>query len=351
MDFEAYTIEFSKVAHEKGYSEEETAMMLQYADNLNTQGLPIIFDQYHLSLLLGYDYNYLLSVSNAQYCHYKHYEIPKKKGGSRTIMEPYPALKEVQTWILKNILEPASKQYVSAVAKAFIPGKTVRENARFHRNKNTVIALDLHDFFGTVRFYSVFEVFKKLGYNKQVSTILTHLCMLHGSLPQGAPTSPMLSNFVFFELDIKIFNYCRKRNILYTRYADDLTFSSNEMVPKRIISYVKMLLSHTSFSLNEEKTKVMNRNSRQSVTGVVVNKKLQVSKTYRDKVRQEVYYSIKYGFRDHMQHIELPAWINTPKTYARHLYGKVNYVLQINPKDSEFMRYAEWLKEYAYPKQ
>ena len=351
MDFDKYTTEFSLVAKEKGYTPDEISALLDYARKLNEKELPIIFDQFHLSLLLGYDYYYLLSVSNAQYCHYKKYEIPKKNGDKRTIMEPYPALKDVQTWILKNILEPAAKQCVSPVAKAFIPGKTLRENARFHKNKKTVVALDLHDFFGTVRFYPVYNLFQKLGYNKAVSIMLTHLCMLHGSLPQGAPTSPMLSNMVFFELDKRIFNYCRKRNILYTRYADDLTFSSDKMDQSHLISYVKMLVTQSRFTLNEEKTKVMGRGTRQSVTGVVVNDKMQVSRVYRDKVRQEVYYSIKYGFCNHMAHIDLPEWIKTPEVYARHLYGKVNFVLQINPKDTEFVRYAEWLKEYAYPKQ
>ena len=346
MDFEAYKKEFSQAAHEQGYTDQEIENLIAYASNLHKQGLPIIFDQYHLSLLVGYDYAYLLAISNFQVGHYIHYKIPKRDGGTRDIEEPYPSLKEIQSWVLRNILEPASKFYVSPVAKAFMPGKSLRENARFHRNKRTVVALDLHDFFGSIHFFLVYGTFVKLGYNKSVSMMLTKLCMLRGSLPQGAPTSPMLSNLIFYELDNRIFAYCTKRKIMYTRYADDLTFSGDDINIGSLISYIKMLMGTRHFVLNEAKTNVMGRGTCQRVTGVVVNQLLQVPKRYRDKVRQEVYYSIKYGFRDHMTHLVLPSWCNTEKLYRHHLLGKINYILGINPQDEEFQRYSQWLKNY-----
>ena len=90
----------------------------------------------------------------------------------------------------------------------------------------------------------------------------------------------------------------------------------------------------------------MKKGMRQNVTGVITNQKLQVSREYRDKVRQEIYYSIKYGFADHFKRMkDLPKWIQTPDSYVRYLYGKVNFILQINPKDIKFLRYKEWLKE------
>lgn len=345
MDYIQYSEEFRVVAIEKGYSEDEISSMLSYAKNLIDKGLPIIFDQYHLSLLVGYDYWFLLAISNCQYRFYRKFEIPKKNGKMRKIEEPSPALKEIQTWILNNILNPASKTNVSEVAKAYMPGKKLSENARFHKSKNLVIALDLIDFFGSIRFSQVFWMFMNLGYNKGVSMMLTKICMLWGSLPQGAPTSPMLSNLVFYDIDNKIFKYCRKRKIMYTRYADDLTFSSNDMNISHLIAYVNMLLSNTTFRLNYEKTKVMGRGNRQLVTGIVVNDKLQVSKTYRDKVRQEFYYCMKYGFANHMKRIVLPKWCETTDVYIHHLLGKVNHILKINPKDTEFIKYADYLKK------
>lgn len=349
MDFRQYSEEFRIVAIEKGYSDVEISYMLTYASKLTKKGLPIIFDQFHLSLLVGYDYYFLLAISNCQYRFYKHFEIPKKNGKMRKIEEPSPALKEIQTWILKNILVPASKKYVSPVAKAFIPGKKLKENARFHKSKRIVVALDIIDFFGSVCFSQVFWMFRDLGYNKGVSMMLTNICMLSGSLPQGAPSSPMLSNLIFQKIDNRLFQYCRNRNIMYSRYADDLTFSSKVLDVRHLISYVKMLLSNTNFRINEEKTKVMARGMRQIVTGVVVNDKLQVPKQYRDKVRQEMYYGMKYGFDNHIKRIELPEWCKTTEVYIHHLWGKVNHVLNINPNDKEFKKYAEYLKSIYNP--
>lgn len=345
IDFNEYKQKFHDAALVRGYTEVLIKKVLNYAEKLNVQDLPIIYDQLHLSFLLGIDYEYLLSVSNSPVSFYKHYEIPKRDGGTRSIEEPLPLLKEAQEWILDNILEPKSKDYVSPYAKAFMKSISLRDNARFHRGKKIVVALDLHDFFGSVHMGAVYGIFKKMGYTKSVTTMLAKLCVLRNSLPQGAPTSPMLSNMMFYGLDKKIFHYCVVRKIRYTRYADDMTFSGDDFNVRNLINYIGMVVGKRKFKLNEKKTKVMGQGTVQRVTGVVVNKKLQVSKSYRDKVRQEVYYSIKYGFADHMRHIALPAWIQTPEVYRNHLLGKVNYILQINPKDEEFIKYAKWLKD------
>ena len=345
VDFVQYKNGFKQMAQSMGYLDNEIDQMLQYAQHLNSQNLPIIFDQYHFSRLVGYDYDFLLGVSNAPSLFYKHYEIPKKNGGVRNIEEPLPSLKDVQTWILRNILDSASVKLASPVAKAFIPGMNLRNNARFHKNKNVVVALDLHDFFGSIKFGEVYGIYKQLGYCDSVAMLLTKICLYKGALPQGAPTSPMLSNLMFRDLDNKIFHYCQERNVRYTRYADDMTFSGDNVNVSRLISYVKMLVGTRHLKLNDEKTKVMGRGCSQRVTGVVVNKRLHVPNEYRKKIRQEVYYCIKFGFLDHMQRIVLPRWLKTTEQYKQHLLGKINYVLQIDPKDEEFLKYRGWLKE------
>lgn len=344
MDFLEYRIQFIDQARGLGYQDSEIENLLDYAQSLHEKGLPIIYDQEHLSLLLGCDYSFLLAISNSQQYFYRPYEIPKKHGGIRLILEPYPDLKDIQTWVLKNILEAASKDMVSPLAKAFVPGKNLRDNARFHRNTNIVVALDLHDFFGSIKESQVYEVFSKMGYKKTVVVFLTQLCTLGRCLPQGAPTSPMLSNMVFYDLDQRLFHYCRLRNIRYTRYADDLTFSGEYIDVDRLVKYVRMLVGTKRFKLNDEKTKVMRKGACQMVTGVVVNKILQTPKKYRKKVRQEIYYCMKYGIANHMSRISLPTWITKESVYIHHLLGKVNYILQINPKDEEFIKYREWLK-------
>ena len=345
VDFVQYKNGFKLMAQGMGYLDNEIEQMLQYAQHLNSQNLPIIFDQYHFSRLVGYDYDFLLGVSNAPSLFYKHYEIPKKNGEVRNIEEPLPSLKDIQTWILRNILDPASVKWVSPVAKAFIPGMNLRNNARFHKNKEVVVALDIHDFFGSIKFGDVYGIYKHLGYCDSVAMLLTRICLYKGTLPQGAPTSPMLSNLMFRDLDNKIFHYCQRRKIRYTRYADDMTFSGDSVDVSSLISYVKMLVGTRHLMLNDEKTKVMGRGCSQRVTGVVVNEKIHVPNEYRKKIRQEVYYSIKFGILDHMQRIALPKWLDTTEQYKLHLLGKINYVLQIDPKDEEFLKYREWLKE------
>ena len=345
IDFAKYADAFRKSVQQTGMPEQRITKMLAYAENLSIQGLPIIFDQLHLSLLVGYDYSYLVAVSNSASYFYKHYEIPKRRGGTRPIDEPLPSLKEIQRWVLGNILVPASSFMVSPVAKAFMPGKSLRENARFHRGRKKVVALDISDFFPSIGFGAVYGAFEEMGYDKAVAVMLAKLCTFRKCLPQGAPTSPMLSNMVFKRLDDHIFHYCRKRGIQYTRYADDLTFSGDDINTNHLVSYVKMLLATRQFVLNEEKTKVMSQGRRQNVTGVVVNEKLQVPRVYRDKIRQEVYYCIKFGVIGHMRKIVKPNWINTPGQYLRYLLGKVNYVLQVNPKDQTFLGYRACLRE------
>lgn len=346
MDIKKYIKDFQNAATLQDYEEEQIKQMSEYAIRLLKSNLPVIFDQEHFSLLVGYDYQYILALSNSVEYHYKHFEIPKKNGGNRSIDEPYPSLKEIQTWILRNILTPASKTFVSPVAKAFMPGKSLRDNARFHKKKKRVIALDIHDFFGSIHYGAVFGVFKKMGYSTSVSTLLAKLCMYEGSLPQGAPTSPMLSNLVFKPIDDALYAYCRDRKIRYTRYADDMVFSSDDMISHHLIAYVTMRVKLFRMEINGQKTKVMGRGTRQNVTGVVVNEKLQVSRSYRKRVRQEMFYAHKYGIANHLCRVkDIPDWIKTPAHYAHHLYGKICFILQINPRDEEFKMYKSWLGE------
>ena len=150
MDIRAYVARFRKVAHQQGLDKEQVGEYISYAMNLYQKGLPIIYDQEHFAHLVGYDYSFILSLSNVSKLYYKQFYISKKNGGTRTIDEPYPSLKEIQTWILDNILTPVSKQFVSPVAKAFMPGKSLIDNAKFHRNKKYVVALDIQDFFSSI---------------------------------------------------------------------------------------------------------------------------------------------------------------------------------------------------------
>ena len=143
-------------------------------------------------------------------------------------------------------------------------------------------------------------------------------------------------NAVKFSFDQYMGKWCEEREICYTRYCDDMTFSGKfdvREVKQKVRSYLQVL----GFELNLKKTKVLKQYNRQSVTGIVVNEKAQVSKTYRRDVRQAVYYCGKYGVQEHLQRTGAQMWLQKgEERYLQHLMGKVNYILQVNPEDNMF---------------
>lgn len=340
MNFNRYSKQFRFKFKEAGYSDEEIAACLKYACQLNKSGLPVIFNAEHFSHLVGYQEYFVLQLSNSKNA-YKEFKIPKRNGSMRTIDEPLPSLKEIQDWILQNILMPVSSAKVSPFAKAFIKGQNIRDNAKFHRNQDKLICLDIKDFFPSVNYKQVFHLFREFGYSKKVSTLLSRLCTYRWCLPQGAPTSPMLSNMIFYGIDRSISNYCLERKIRFTRYADDLTFSGNLMKSSEVIPFVRKILSKNGFKLNNNKTKVIGRGRCQEVTGITVNSKLQAARRYRMKIRQEVYYIKRFGIENHIKRI---SFSGSTKYYLHHLIGKLNFVLMVNKKDERAKEDLDFLK-------
>ncbi len=173
-------------------------------------------------MLVGYKYAYLFGACLRTHNYYRTFTIYKRSGKLREISEPLPSLKEIQKWILENILEKCS---LHIAAKAYIKGKSIKDNARFHRNQRRVLAVDINDFFHSIDIDRVFKLFVSLGYAPMVSALLAHLCCLKRRLPQGAPTSPAISNIISYSLDDKLYAYAREMGFRYTRYADDITVS------------------------------------------------------------------------------------------------------------------------------
>lgn len=335
MDWEIYEVEFYKKAKRNKKSEEYCHNWLKYAKKLYDKHLPIIYNQEHLCLLLGYQEQYVFSASNSPAAFYRYYEIPKKNGGVRKISEPLPSLKEIQKWILDNILVNVE---TSVYTKAYVKNKSVKDNARFHRKQKIVLSLDVKKFFDSIRSDQIYELFLQLGYSDDVVVMLTNLCCLNGCLPQGSPTSPMLSNIVLRDFDNKIGKYTREKKIRYTRYADDMTFSG-DFNPGFVIALVKKELNELGLKLNQEKTRSRGKGQRQEVTGIVVNEKMQLPRNERKKIRQEMYYIRKFGLESHM------CYCNMNKAnYVAHLKGKIEYALFINPNDYKLKEYLDYLR-------
>lgn len=339
MDWKKYSESFVATARQRGFDEQYIERCLGYADHLVGQGLPIIYSLEHLSSLAGIKERYLRSVAFMQEHYYRDFTILKKSGGTRQISEPLPNLKTVQRWILDNLLHKIAP---SPFAKGFVPGKSIKENARFHRKQEMVLCLDVKDFFPSISPPTIRRFFMSCGYSNKLSYYLTRLCTLNGGLPQGAPTSPALSNLIFAPIDKKIAEYCLDRKIRYSRYADDLTFSGN-FPTGNLINHVKHCLSELKLTLNSSKTRLMRPHERQEVTGVVVNEKLQATRKLRRSLRQATFYIERFGLDAHIAKIK-----EKRANYVNHLIGQANFVLFLNPKDRDAQTAIDILRKNSY---
>ena len=338
MDFSTYKTKFIKEAIHSGFSESELHRCLEYAEKLYSNNVPVIYNTSNLAGLVGYSKDYLHNAALFTPFFYRNFEILKKNGTKRAISEPLPSLKEIQYWILNTILY---KVPVSIYAKAYKPKIGIIDNLKFHKNQSKVLTLDLENFFASIKTDEVEKLFLQMGYSKIVSGLMAKLCCKDNSLPQGAPTSPCLSNLFFKPLDTILGDYCQMRKIRYTRYADDLTFSG-DFDENRLMKKVNDTLRKANLRINKKKTQLMKPNMRQSVTGIVVNQRPQVVFHKRNSLRQTMYYIQKFGLYEHRRFIG-----SNQANYLESLLGQVQFVLQINPKDDEFRGYYSHLQKLS----
>jgi hypothetical protein len=220
--------------------------------------------------------------------HYHRFALPKRRGGTRVISSPKTTLRVAQNWLLRSVLAPLP---VHEAAMAFRPGRSVVDNAARHAGRAVIVKVDLKDFFPSIGVRRVKGLFRWLGYNEGVATVLALLCTemprvavtLDGqrrfvavgerSLPQGACTSPALTNLLCRRLDARMAGAAAALGFVYTRYADDLVFShENDKAPVgMLLTMVRQIVADEKYVVNEDKTQVLRRGDRQVVTGLVVN--------------------------------------------------------------------------------
>ncbi|MBZ4376995.1 reverse transcriptase family protein [Corallococcus sp. AS-1-6] len=228
---------------------------------------------------------------------YVTWSIPKRTGGERTITSPKPELKEAQRWVLSNVVE---RLPVHGAAHGFVAGRSILTNALAHRGADVLVKVDLKDFFPSVNWRRVKGLLRKGGLPENTSTLLAlmsteaprermsfrgktlHVAKGPRALPQGAPTSPGITNALCLRLDKRLSALSRKLGFTYTRYADDLTFSwTKAKAPKArraqgapvavLLARVKDIVEAEGFTVHPDKTRVARKGSRQRVTGLVVN--------------------------------------------------------------------------------
>lgn len=280
----------------------------------------------------------LYTLSNNVENNYKVFRIKKHNGKFRIIYEPNSNLKYIQRQILVNIL---SKRKISKYAKAYHKGIGLKDNALPHLNKKVILKLDIENFFENIRFENIYALcFSEKYFPKAVGVLLTKLCTYIEYLPQGAPTSAYISNLVMKNFDEELGAWCKMNGIAYTRYSDDMTFSG-DFIPRVVIRKVRKMLYKLGLKLNNHKIRVISSSQRQCVTGIVVNKKMQVASSYRKKIRQEIYYIKKYGLFSHLKKLNYKGTLDE---YISNLYGRILFVLQIKNDDLEFQNYKDYLK-------
>lgn len=260
---------------------------------IRTLGLPPIYDFSHLAMQLSISKKTLYMMINKKEYFYSKKEILKRDGTIRTLRVPAMPLKVVQKWILEEILK---KLKVSKYSMAFVPGKNgLKESAELHNRNLFLLEMDISDFFGSISQKKVFKLFLGMGYGLDVSAILAELCTYDDSLPQGAVTSPCLANLICFNLDARLNGLCRKKDIIFSRYADDLCFSSNNRtLLNKIEPIVIKILKDEGFEANQKKTRYLSDDVKKTVVGITINNKgIHVDKKLKKNVRSQIFNAIK----------------------------------------------------------
>ena len=256
---------------------------------------------------------------------YRRHRIPKSNGQTRTLWIPGGEVRRQQRFIIDQILRRLA---VDEHACAYRKGIGIRNCAEPHVGKAVLIHLDIRDFFGSITEDMVYEMFRReTGYEKSLCRFLARMCTLGGKLPQGALTSPMLSNILFRECDEALSRLAEAHGMVYTRYSDDLFFSGDAAGPvDTFLREASAAVSRHGFRLNTDKTGVRRQQHRQTVLGLTVNRGLQVNRDYRRRLMQELYYLERYG-----PNCTGAREQGDYEGYLRRLQGRLAYVIQMDP--------------------
>lgn len=225
---------------------------------------------------------------NRRFKGYVKFPVEKKDGKKRWIHAPHYIVKSAQTTVLKHTPSPSVQQYNHEVITGFVPGRSILDNARPHVGKRVVLSIDLKNFFPSFKFKEIKGLFCSRR-EKSFDDVLKLVTTCRGNLPQGAPTSPMLANWLCVEGDAELVDYCTKHRLAYTRYADDLTFSSYTDIDQDVVDNLIHMINSSLFGLNVKiapnKIKFMRCHKQQRVTGIVVNQRLSIPRARRKQLR------------------------------------------------------------------
>ncbi|WP_412770674.1 reverse transcriptase domain-containing protein, partial [Ralstonia solanacearum] len=286
---------------------------------------------------------------------YRSFELAKRSGGIRVIREPRKRLKLLQLKALEDLEQRAGRP--KPCAHGFVKDRSIVTNARKHleRKPHFLLNLDLEKFFPSINFFRVRGVLKKppFGFSHEVATVLAQMCVLDNELPQGAPTSPFLSNEICRGLDRDLMALARRHRATYTRYADDITFSFSTpnatSLPANICTFdgglvtlgqelISIITSH-SFQIHPTKTRMSTRRRRMEVTGVVINEFPNVKRVFIDRIRGALHAWDRYGYD-----LAQKAWANRVQAGASTAYEKRPWKRQTRSGNPPELKNVLWGK-------
>ena len=315
MEKERY-IERLQQAMSQDYSAEYINVCVEYAARLFERELPVIFDADHLFRVL--------KMYNIKQDSYQEFVIAGKRGKRRIISAPSKNLKMRQRWILDHILY---KIPVAQCCEGFRKNHSIFTNAKKHIGYQQSLNMDIKDFFPSITRDKVFWVFYEMGYSKDAAGCFAELCCHEEKLPQGAPTSPYLANIVCRGMDRQLMEFAEKHGLVYTRYADDMSFSGDCELSE-LGEEIAAIISEHGFAVNPEKTRIYKGNKRKLITGIIVKEDgLSVPRDFKRKLRQEIYYCKKFGAAGHLENTKSEKMVN----FREYLYGKAFYIKMVEP--------------------
>jgi retron-type reverse transcriptase len=320
-------------------------------EKLQARGLPLLATPADIAAAMGITVSKLRWLAYhapaSTVSHYVQFLVPKKSGGERTLSAPHQQMATAQRWVFENILQ---KLPAHPAAHGFVKDRSILTNAKPHVASAVVINCDLTDFFPSITVHRLIGLFRQIGYSPAAATVLALLVtdcprrkvLYQGKpwyvatgergLPQGACTSPAISNLIARRMDARLAGIASKLDWNYTRYADDLTFSSSQ--PSERIGYVLARIRHITadegFAVNEKKTRVLKPAARQTVTGVVVNVHPATSRRTRRQLRAILHNATKTGLAAQNR--------SRRKNFTGWLGGMIGFVAMVNPRQAIKLR-------------
>jgi len=298
--------------------------------------------------LLGIPIDYLIETLLDP--RYTQYSVPKSKDKFVKLAVPGIRIREIQRMLLPylNVMNfylgsSSSYAFMPSLDKGMKP-RNIIENARQHCGKKFVMNIDFSHFFATITYERIKKLFSQMPFKftEAVASVLTGIVCFEEKLPIGACTSPAISNLVCVEMDVELEIISYKERIIYTRYADDLTFSANRIFPSEFLKKVDTVIDSYGFILNESKFKIRNNKQKQVVTGIKVNEKPNLDREYIRRIRA-ILHNWKYkNFEDVIRkyyYLNIPITSETISTFIKSIEGKINYIGQVRGKqDSIFLK-------------